>query len=82
MTLTEPQVWALIGVFAAAMFGTLGLVIPLTNRATRDAVDGLRGVVEGGFKAVDARFEVVNARLDHLDRDITAISKKVFDLPE
>ena len=51
-------------------------------RATRDAVDGLRGVVEGGFKAVDARFDAVNARLDHLDRDVAAISKKVFDLPD
>lgn len=41
--MNELQVWAVIGVFAAAMFGTLGVVVPLINRTIRDAVDGLRG---------------------------------------
>lgn len=109
--MTEPQIWVLIGIFAAAMFGALGLIVPLVNQSTRSAVDaavaGLRGEMAGGFAAIDAkfgtidarfeamdakfvslekvmnaRFDAVGTRLDNLDRDVTAITKKVVDLPD
>lgn len=44
-------------------------------------IDGLSGEMRAGFTAVDARFETVNTKLEHLDRDVTAISKKVFGVP-
>ena len=45
--MTEPQVWVLIGVFGAAMFGVLGLIIPLVNRSTHSLIGELRGEVIG-----------------------------------
>lgn len=89
MTLTDPQIWSLIGIFAAAMFGVLGLIIPLINRnlaagfaAVNTKIDALEKIVNARFEAVEVKFDAVNAKLDHLDRDVTALSKKVFELPE
>lgn len=97
MTVNDPQIWTMVGIFAAAMFGTLGLLVPLINRNTRVLVEGLEKVVNAKLEGVEAKFEsrfeslenvmnakfdVVNAKLEHLDRDVTALSKKVFELPE
>ena len=82
MTLTEPQVWTLIGVFAAAMFGVLGLIVQLVNRNMTAGFASLEKVMNVKFEAVDAKFDAVYIKLDHLDRDVTAISKKVFDIPD
>ena len=73
--MTEPQVWVLIGVFVVAMFGVPGLVVPLINRATRNAIGELRGEMLGGFKAVDVK-------LDHLDRDVSALMRREFGTPD
>ena len=61
--MTDPQIWILIGVFAAAMFGTLGLIIPLVNSNTRASVDGLREAMVAGFTAVDAKVVALGAEL-------------------
>ncbi len=89
MTLTDPQIWALIGVFAAAMFGALGLIVPLINRnlsagfaAVNTRIDSLEKVMSARLEAVDAKFDAVYVKLDHLDRDVTTISKKVFEVPD
>lgn len=101
--MSDPQVWTLIGVFAASIFGALTLVVTLTNRATTSAIEGLRAEMRGGFQAVDARFDAVDAKfeaidakfeavdakfemvytkLDALDRDVSALMKHVFRIPE
>ena len=85
--MNDPQVWTLIGVFAAATFGGITLLTTQLNRT-----------IAAGFKAVDARFETVDARFDavettmnakfdavhvkleHLDRDVSALSKHVFGI--
>ena len=58
--MTEPQVWVLIGVFAAAFFALIGIVTTNFNRT------------------MDARFEVINVKLENMDRDIQALSRRVF----
>lgn len=65
--MTEPQVWVLIGVFAAAFFALIGIVTTNFNR-TMDA----------RFETMDARFEVINVKLENMDRDIQALSRRVF----
>ena len=40
--MTEPQVWTLIGVFAAAMFGMIGIVSTLFVQVVRSEINGLR----------------------------------------
>ena len=87
--MTEPQVWVLIGVFAAAMFGMIGIVTSSFNRTltaaisgvrteisgVRTEISGLRDVMDTRFDAVDAKFD---AKFDVLDRDIQALSRQVF----
>lgn len=83
--MNDPQIWTLIGVFAAIMLGGFTLVTTLINRT-----------IAAGFKAVDARFEAVDAKfdakfdsvnarfdalefkIDHLDSDIAAIARHVW----
>ena len=80
--LTEPQVWVLIGVFAAAMFGILGIVTTSFNRNLNSAVDGLRETMDARFATIDARFDAMDAKFsgkfEVLDRDIQALSRHVF----
>ena len=87
--MTEPQVWVLIGVFAAAMFGMIGIVTSSFNRTltaaiggVRTEIGGLRDVMDARFDAVDARFEASDAKFEAkfevLDRDIQALSRHVF----
>ena len=87
--MTEPQVWVLIGVFAAAMFGMIGIVTSSFNRTLTAAISGVRTEISGvrteisGLRDVmDARFDAVDAKVDAkfdvLDRDIQALSRQVF----
>lgn len=67
ITLTEPQVWTLIGVFAAAIFGIQGIAISSFRREIRSF--GSEMIV---------RFEAMNRRLDALDRDVQFLMRKEF----
>lgn len=82
--MSEPQVWALIGVFAASMFGVIGLIIPLVNRATTTAVDGVREAMEAGFDRIEstmnARFEAVDARFEAVDARFEAVNTRLDHL--
>lgn len=87
--MNEPQVWTLIGVFAAVMLGGFTLSTGLLTRVIRsgfEAVDAKFATVDARFDAVDARFEsvntkfdAVNARLDHLDRDVSALMTRAWE---
>lgn len=84
--MTEPQVWTLIGVFAAALFGVLGAIVPLITRTItaeirtqgaelrgeiRTEISGLRGELA----AVEHR---LSERINALDGDVQAIARQVF----
>jgi hypothetical protein len=76
--LTEPQVWVLIGVFAAAFFGMIGLVTTNFNRTMNAKFQ----TMEARFDAMEARvatkFEIISVKLENMDRDIQALSRHVF----
>jgi len=74
--MTEPQVWVLIGVFAAGMLGTLTLVSTLFVNVVRSEI----GSVRSEISRLDARFDGVDQRLDALDRDVQALVKHTFGL--
>jgi hypothetical protein len=85
ITVTEPQVWVLIGVFAAAIFGMIGIVTTSFNRTLTASIGGLRDTmnakfdaVDAKFDAVDAKFETLNVKLEAMDRDIQALSRHIF----
>lgn len=73
--MTEPQVWVLIGVFAAAMFGMIGIVTTNFNRTVTTAIGGLRDTMDARFETIDARFEALDAKfsgqLEVLDSKFT-----------
>lgn len=87
--MTEPQVWTLIGVFAASMFAMNTLMSNWFVRVLRAEVgglraemraeiSGLRGEINARFERVDAQFERVDVKLAHLDRDVQALARAVF----
>lgn len=76
--LTEPQVWVLIGVFAAAIFGMLSWQTISINRTIAAVADRLDAKIDGLREATDAKFDTVSAKLDNLDRDVQALTRHVF----
>ena len=69
--MNEPQVWTLIGVFAATMFGTLTFGFNSLRGEMRNSVEGLRNEMRTGFASV-------NDRIDYLDRDVQFLMRKEF----
>lgn len=69
--LTEPQVWVLIGVFAAAFFALIGIVTTNFNSTMDARFEAMRS-------DVNAKFNVINIKLENMDRDIQALSRHVF----
>jgi len=83
--MTEPQVWTLIGVFAAIMLGGLTLSTTLLGRvisAGFAAVDAKFDAVDAKFDAVNSKLEVMNDKIERLDREVGGISRHLFGFPE
>ena len=80
--MTEPQVWTLIGVFSAAIFGVLTLGFAALRSELRNSINGLRGELLGEIQVLSARvesgFDTVNQRIDYLDRDVQYLMRKEF----
>ena len=76
--MTEPQVWVLIGVFSAAIFGMIGIVTTSFNRTLTASIGGLRDAMNAKFEAIDARFQAVDARFEAIDSRFQAVDAR-FD---
>ena len=88
---TEPQVWTLIGVFAAGMFGTITLISTMVLRTMQNGFASVRTEMRSEFASVrtemrsefaNVRTEIgaVHGRIDHLDRDVNAIYRHLFGI--
>jgi hypothetical protein len=77
LTMTEPQVWVLIGVFAAGIFGMFTIISTLFIRVIRTEIRAEVGGLRGEMMA---RFDVLEQRVDGLDRDVQALVKHTFGL--
>ena len=62
--MTEPQVWTLIGVFAAAIFGIQGIAISSFRREMQSIRNELITRMDSGFT--------------QLDRDVQFLMRKEF----
>jgi len=71
ITLTEPQVWTLIGVFAAAIFGIQGIAISSFRREMQSVRNEIISVRNELITRMDSRF-------DQLDRDVQFLMRKEF----
>lgn len=54
--MTEPQVWTLIGVFAAAMFGMMTLLSTMFLRTMQNGFDSVRTELRNEFASVRTEF--------------------------
>jgi hypothetical protein len=66
LTMNEPQVWVLIGVFAASMLGMITVVSTLFVHVVKAEIGGLGNEVLGEIRA--------------LDRDVTALYRNTFGI--
>ncbi|MFT4052225.1 MAG: hypothetical protein QM677_08260 [Microbacterium sp.] len=93
--MTEPQSWVLIGLFTTIMLGGMTLMTTFITRtidglrgemnARFAAVDARFEAVDARFDAmsatVDARFDAISTKIEHLDRDVTAITRRMWGEP-
>ena len=70
ITVTEPQVWTMIGLMAGIFFGTMTLISTMFTRVVRSEFGGVRSEIGGLRGEMNARFDAVNGRIDNLDRDV------------
>lgn len=82
--MNEPQVWTLIGVFAAGLFGMLTLMSTMFVRVVRTEIGSVRSEMNseiGSLRSeMQAGFGAVNQRIDRLDTDINALMKRSFGI--
>ncbi|PRB04359.1 hypothetical protein [Microbacterium sp. MYb64] len=71
--MNEPQVWTLIGVFAAGMFGMITIVTTMFTRVVRSEIQSLRVELKGDI--TELRGEIRN-----IDRDVSALMKHTFGI--
>lgn len=84
--MTEPQTWTVIVGFLTAIFAMLTIVTTSFNRTVRTEVGALRTEMRSEVGALRtemaSEFRRLDGRLDHLDRDVQALMRHVFDRPE
>lgn len=73
----DPQVWTLIGVFAAVMLGGMTLMTSQLSRVIRAEVDRIDGTLSARIDRIDG---TLSARIDGLDARLGRIETKVDDL--
>lgn len=79
---TEPQVWVLIGVFAASTVGMMSLMSTLFVRVIRAEIGSVRSDLSAEIGSLRSemrgRFDTLEQRVDGLDRDVQALVKHTF----
>ena len=75
--MTAAQNWTLLAFVGTLATGLLAAVFAL-HQSVRGAMGDLRESMVSGFRALEVRFEGVDRRLDALDRDVQALSDRVF----
>ncbi len=76
--MTEPQVWTLIGVFAAGLFGMLTLMSTMFVRIIRTEIGSVRGEIGSLRNEMVNGFQGVHEHIDRLDGDVNALMKHTF----
>ena len=84
MRLNDPQVWTLIGVFAAVMLGGMTLMTTQLSRIIRteaDRIDGtLSARIEGLDRTLSARIDGIDIRLGRIETKVDELDKELTNL--
>lgn len=74
----DPQVWTLIGVFAAVMLGGMTLMTSQLSRVIRAEVDRIDGRLSARIDGLDARLGRIETKVDDLDRELTNLATRFW----
>jgi hypothetical protein len=87
--MNDAQTWTTIGVLATTMLASFAFTIRMFTHtldakfAAVDArFDGLTTVMTHGFAQVDHRLDRLESRVDNLDRDVHAVTRRLMDGPD
>ncbi|MCB8045554.1 hypothetical protein JM654_19595 [Microbacterium oxydans] len=85
MRLNDPQVWTLIGVFAAVMLGGMTLMTTQLSRVIRAEVDRVEGTLSAKIDRVEgstlsARIDGLHARLDRIEIKVDDLDRELTNL--
>lgn len=75
--MNDPQVWTLLGIFAAAMLGGMTLMTTQLSRVIRAEVGRIDGTLSARIEGLDGK---LSTRMDGLDVRLGRIERKVEDL--
>lgn len=78
MRLTDPQVWTLIGVFAALMLGGMTLMTTQLSRIIRAEIGRIDGTLSARIDGVDARLGRIESKVDDLDKELTNLAVRFW----
>lgn len=78
MQMNDPQVWTLIGVFAAVMLGGMTLMTTMMSRVVRAEIGGLRGEMNGLRGEMNARFDTVDHKIETLDKEVATLATRFW----
>jgi len=80
MTLSDPQVWTLIGVFAAAVLGGMTLMTTQFSRVIRAEIKGVEARIGGLEARIDAKIDALAMRIGALEHKVDDLDKEVTNL--
>lgn len=78
MIMTEPQVWTLIGVFAAVMLGGMTLMTTLLTRTISAKSDAADSRIESLRVEMNARFDTMDVKFSTLDREVATLGERFW----
>ncbi len=76
--MTEPQVWTLIGVFAAVMLGGMTLMTTLLTRTISAKSDAAESRIESLRVEMNARFDTMDVKFSTLDREVATLAERFW----
>lgn len=78
MRLDEPQVWTLIGVFAAVMLGGMTLMTTQLSHVIRAEIGRIDGTLSARMDGIDARLGRIESKVDDLDKELTNLAVRFW----
>lgn len=76
--MNEPQIWAALGILAAAFAAMITVTTQLLVRTIHSSTATLQVEIASLRTELDLRFTGLQAQMGGLDRDVQAITKRVF----